>query len=597
MRSTSKDQKNQFYSKNSNYNNYNSNNSNNNSKSLLKIPNFSNNLGYNKQPNNFQTLIQQRDFKGLNSKNNNIPIKLNEFSNSNTPYKVIENSNPSYPYGSNFNNNESAITNFSKNPPNLPLINKNMNPINNSNYISNNYKESSSNINHSRYNSSISNNSNLNINPNINNSGSNIKYGHDYQNTYNIKPIISNFNNISNNNINLNSSGLKNKENGNYNVNGGNSEKRSSSKHVTNLSNYDNIDSLISLKTPDNYSNSINKENILSSNYTSSYNLDTSTGRNRPLSRNQSNTNIYKKENINNYESNNYNTNKMDISKKLIGLRNLGNTCFMNTSLQCILHCDAFINRFVEFCENKKTFRPTPISNSLLNLIENYSKTSDKAAISPEELKSAIGKKHRIYSGFSQQDSQEFIRKLLDEISQELNLITEKKPYKMLNSNNEQENKRELNIEYDKIFRDRESSIIVDTFNGQSISIFQCSECNYESYSFEKFLDIPLLLEETYNDQDLSKLLGKYFENENIQWESPCTNKSCKKKSMHRKKLKLSVLPDILILSLQRYNNRLRRKNNCRVSFKNEIDLMEYTDSSCLMRKKLKIILFYHNIF
>ena len=163
----------------------------------------------------------------------------------------------------------------------------------------------------------------------------------------------------------------------------------------------------------------------------------------------------------------------------------------------------------------------------------------------------------------------------------------------MLNANNESENKLELNFQYDKNFRERESSIIVDTFHGQSISIFQCGNCSYESYSFEKFLDIPLLLEESYSEQDLGKLLKKHFESENIQWESPCDNKRCGKKAMHTKKLSLSGLPDVLILSMQRYNIRLRRKNNCKVNFKEEIDLKDFTNSECLFGNLIHIYILF----
>lgn len=285
----------------------------------------------------------------------------------------------------------------------------------------------------------------------------------------------------------------------------------------------------------------------------------------------------------NNYNDITYNNDtdvlKYDISKKLVGLENLGNTCFMNTSLQCILHCDSFIKRFLYYCENTKPVRPIPICNAFLDLIEKYSKKSDKSSISPNDLKSQIGRKHRCYAGYSQQDSQEFIRKLLDEISKELNKVTTKPPYRMLNPNNEKKSKMELDEEYDNIFRERENSIVIDTFYGQSVSIFECMECNYESFSFCKFLDLPLLLEERNSEQDLFSLIKKHFQSEKIQWESPCENKSCGRKTMHRKRLKLTNLPDILILSFQRYSNRLNKKNNSKISFKNELDLSDYTDS------------------
>jgi ubiquitin C-terminal hydrolase len=502
---------------------------------------------------------------------------------SNTPFKLKETGNSSSMKSSNLNYNIS----------NLPSINKNvnMNNINtNSNY------DNISNSNHFRFNSSILSNSNGNSNSNFNYQNQN---SFPHKNSYSRTPYA-NENISSNLPINLKQTSFTN-DNKNNNLIGGIGTNRIPSSNLSNSnSNNSNYNSIISNI---NNQGNVNNSNVYSnSNVSNNYNLSS----NRLTSRNNSNShlNISANKNENIYVNNNsifnshLNHNKNSsysnydsttknvfvISRKLIGLNNLGNTCFMNTSLQCILHCESFILRFLEIYEiqSSKNIRKTPVSTSLYKLIESYSKAPDKSAISPEDLKNAMSKKHKIYSGYSQQDSQEFIRKLLDEISQELNLVTEKKPYRLLNPNDEQENKIELSSEYDKIFRDRENSIIVDTFYGQSISIFKCLFCKYESYSYEKFLDIPLLLDETYSDQDISKLLFKHFQSENIQWEIPCPNKSCKRKSMHSKELKLSLLPDILILSLQRYNHRLRRKNNCKVNFKEEIDLKEYTDSSFL---------------
>lgn len=603
-----------------------------------------NNINY----NNFKGLMQRnKSISSLNAINND--SNNNKFNSINTPYKLKDstthtNTNShNYVYSSGNSNIKTVSNNTS-----LPKINAiSSNNINSGSfkssngYSSSNVYNSYNNSNNSRLeiqsNSSKLNNSIYNnITPNYNNK--NI-YPHSNVNPQQTKEFISgNVSiNLSNNpSLAINSSiatphTYNNKENSNYisnynsSYNNNNPSMSPAGKIVSHTANYNTNDQNYSVnKTPLNNSsslsasllinNSSNNNNIVYNNISNSI---TSSNKNlinlnpgsRPSSRsgpvpitNNNNNDYSSTRNVSamNIISNINNANNslaFDISKKLIGLDNLGNTCFMNTSLQCILHCDIFINRFLTVLNYNNLGRSTPISSALHQLIENYYKKPDKSSISPYEVKRNISYKHRIYTGYSQQDSQEFIRKLLDEISQELNTVTDKKPYKMLNPNNELLKKKDLNTEYDKIFRERENSIVVDTFYGQQISIFECIECSYESYSFEKFLDIPLLLEENYNEQDASKLLAKYFQTESIQWESPCPNQRCKKKSIHKKKLKLSNLPDILILSLQRYNNRLRRKNNSKVNFKNDIDLYDFTDNVCLNGKLFFSLIFLYSIF
>lgn len=51
-----------------------------------------------------------------------------------------------------------------------------------------------------------------------------------------------------------------------------------------------------------------------------------------------------------------------------------------------------------------------------------------------------------------------------------------------------------LNEEYHKLFIERENSVVTDVFYGQMCNIFECNECSFKTYSFEKFIDIPILL-------------------------------------------------------------------------------------------------------
>ena len=63
-----------------------------------------------------------------------------------------------------------------------------------------------------------------------------------------------------------------------------------------------------------------------------------------------------------------------NILKSKIGLINLGNTCYMNSALQIILHTDAFINKLIEY---KNPFIDN-ITNMLINMALDIVKIGDK---------------------------------------------------------------------------------------------------------------------------------------------------------------------------------------------------------------------------
>ena len=81
----------------------------------------------------------------------------------------------------------------------------------------------------------------------------------------------------------------------------------------------------------------------------------------------------------------------------------------------------------------------------------------------------------------------DFIRVLLKNISYENNKILIKKEYKELNFDSLP--KKEQSNEFNKSFRSKEDSLIVDLIYIQFINLFTC-KCNYNSYSFEKLIDI-----------------------------------------------------------------------------------------------------------
>ena len=153
-----------------------------------------------------------------------------------------------------------------------------------------------------------------------------------------------------------------------------------------------------------------------------------------------------------------------------------------------MIHSSKFIP---EFLRKLKEFnlKEDSISCEFFNLLKDISTSS--YSVSPSNFKRAMGIKHRKFNNYQQHDSQEFLRHLLEDISSEMNL-SKSKIFKELETKDK--SITTLNEDYHKLFLERENSIILDIFYGQFCNTFQCNECSFKTYSFEKFIDIPILL-------------------------------------------------------------------------------------------------------
>ena len=132
------------------------------------------------------------------------------------------------------------------------------------------------------------------------------------------------------------------------------------------------------------------------------------------------------------------------------------------------------------------------ITTRVYEIIIAFSDSTDFASCDPTGFLNAFEFYHKKFKGFKQHDSQEFMRILLEDLSKELNSVIILPKYKELDTLNK--SKKELNVNFHKMFIERENSIIVDLFYSQICNTFTCSKCYNQKYSFEKIIDIPLLI-------------------------------------------------------------------------------------------------------
>jgi len=186
--------------------------------------------------------------------------------------------------------------------------------------------------------------------------------------------------------------------------------------------------------------------------------------------------------------------------KGKIGIENIGNTCYMNSGLQCLSHIPELTKYFLlKLYENEiNTVNPLgqkgEFAKTYAETIEDLWLTKNSKPINALALKKKIVQKAGQFKGNAQQDSQELILHILDALHEDLNRI-KKKPYI---SEPEYDGRPDniLSAEQWELYLQRNRSIIVDLFAGQFKSCIQCPFCKEFSIKFEPFmaLSVPIPL-------------------------------------------------------------------------------------------------------
>ncbi|CAG8593490.1 13198_t:CDS:2 [Gigaspora margarita] len=274
----------------------------------------------------------------------------------------------------------------------------------------------------------------------------------------------------------------------------------------------------------------------------------------------------------------------------ITGLRNLGNTCFMNSVLQCLSGTLPFARYFLDGSFRRHINKSNPLGTEGV-LAEAFAKLiqvmwSDQFNfVSPVTFKEAIGRFAPQFSGCDQQDSQEFLAYLLDGLHEDLNIVKKKPIIKELTPKEEEEMEMlqpqiASEIEWEKYLL-RNSSVVVSLFQGQFRNKLTCLTCNKTSSTYNVFMYLSLPIPTNIDGEqvDLKMCLNDFTKEEILEGDDAWNCPRCKVSRRAKKQLTISRLPDILLIHLKRFsfNGPFRDKLETKVHFPlRNLDLTSY---------------------
>ncbi|XP_072948645.1 uncharacterized protein [Epargyreus clarus] len=268
----------------------------------------------------------------------------------------------------------------------------------------------------------------------------------------------------------------------------------------------------------------------------------------------------------------------------LNGLRNIGNTCFMNSVLQCLSNTRPLLeylaaDKYTREINTTLSCMKGALIKAFASVIKELWRSGEKdAVVNTTSFKSQVQRFAPRFMGFSQQDAQEFLRYLLEGLHEDVNRVTVK-PKPILTEIDDNLSDSAKAAEAWSRYLRMEDSRVGDIFVGQLKSTLRCTHCHHDSVTFDPFWDLSLPIPSRTGNLKLQQCLQHFVREEELDGDEKPT---CSKCGVRRKCLKwftVQKFPAVLVLHLKRFSptERFRGKLSVLVEFPlNSLDMSPF---------------------
>ena len=269
--------------------------------------------------------------------------------------------------------------------------------------------------------------------------------------------------------------------------------------------------------------------------------------------------------------------------KFVVGLNNVGATCYMNATLQCLVHVEKLTKHLLKpemiqmIQGNKNRYI---LTDAYLNVLINSWMNVNINNYSPNYFKQVISVMNPLFEGIQANDSKDLIIFLMEKMHSELNIP--------LNNQNLQQNNQMIN-QYDfkqsfksfkKYFANNYRSVISNLFYGFFDSIMYCKNCQALSHNIQCYNILIFPLEEVrifkqrqQNIVSIEECFQYYQKKDLMSGANQIYCNKCHQNSDSINYSKLIACPNILVVNLNRGKG---LQFDIKIDFDDTLDVKNY---------------------
>ena len=237
------------------------------------------------------------------------------------------------------------------------------------------------------------------------------------------------------------------------------------------------------------------------------------------------------------------------------GLNNIGATCYMNATIQCLAHVSQLTIYLLKHQNINKCMQNHKLANAYTEVLINLWKNKSIKNYSPNNFKDVISQMNNLFAGIQANDSKDLIIFLMETLHTELNKKETIEVFPNVNQYDYETTFNSFKIYYKNNF----NSIISELFFGMCNSMMTCCTCSSTTYNIQCFNILIFPLEEVrkfknriQNNVDIIECFEYYQKIDTMSGQNQIYCNKCNFMSNSLNKTQIIISPNVLVINLNR---------------------------------------------